>query len=85
MCGSYTSIGLIPFEFWCGESQLRELEEDMFVKDIEWAALTTNKELKGMFFENETLYMVIHLKPLFIKATINGKMLSRVFVYQSYP
>ncbi|XP_073222434.1 uncharacterized protein [Cicer arietinum] len=71
-----------PELFSSDVSQPKELERGVFVEDTEWVALTSDKEVNVKFFEKPTTNMVKHLNPLFIKATINSKIL--VMVPQEY-
>lgn len=53
-------------EFWGAEGQLEALED--------------NQITEGMLFEKPTMEMTKHLKPLYIKAYINGKPFNWVFL-----
>jgi hypothetical protein len=82
---SVNTIGLLPSKFFRNEGR-KALVGDVFVTDqvvAEWIDPTNQldgiKE-SGIFFAELTEGMANHLKPLYIKAQINGKPISRVFV-----
>lgn len=62
--------------------QPKWIEGDVFAKEEEWSTLAEpkNQVTRGMLFEIPTMEMTKHLKPLYIKAHINGKPFNRVFV-----
>jgi len=55
------TFGLIPFEAWGVNFQLRVLECDVFVEDTDISMLDEEKETKIILFENPTQEMVKHL------------------------
>lgn len=73
---------LIPSEFWAYAKQSNKLDGDVFVEDVECASLIIdpNQQGKAMIFEKPIEEMGRHLKPLYIRAHINDKTLSRVIV-----
>lgn len=58
------------------------LEGDVCAEEVEWTVLSDEAFLRlmGMPFDKPTEEMTEHLKPLYIKARLNGKEISRVFV-----
>jgi len=58
------------------------LKGDVYVEEAKWASLADPKVTKAaiMKFQKPLVEMFRHLKPLYIKATINRKPVSKVFV-----
>lgn len=78
------AISFIPSESWANEVQPESLEGDVFVEEVEWAALAEAEaaieSLKMMGFDKPYERMTKYLKSLYIKACINGKTISRVII-----
>lgn len=74
------TVALIPPWVLGKVSQPRELKWDTFVEYTECVSLTSDKKSEGIFFDKPNKKIVKRLKPLFIKATINGKVFNQVIV-----
>lgn len=76
------TIGLLLVVFWGAEGPPKTLEGNIFAEEAEWAMMVEpgNQITKDMLFEKPTMEMTKHLKPLYIKAHINGKPFNKVFV-----
>ena len=71
------TMGIIPLEFTDQASESWYLEDDLMVEEAECATLVW-KELEEIRFKKWT--KARHLRPLYIKAHINGKPISRVLI-----
>ena len=76
LCVEIDIVSLLPIEFSAETYAVKELEGDIFAAEEEWASLLDEKEEVDpamMQFENPIEVMTKHLKPLYIKASINDR------------
>ena len=71
------TIGIIPFKFANQDSNLWYLEGDVMVEEAECASLILAEPEEIRF---KRWAQLGHLRPLYIKAHINGKPVSRVLI-----
>ena len=86
------TIRVLPAEFAVKEDQPLQLEGDVLVEKATWATLAEDKELvdkdllieksndEGEVIKFEKLQLARHLRPLYIKAYIDSRAISRILI-----
>ena len=75
-------VCFIPIQFLANINQPNNLMGDVFAEEAEWAKLSKEVVNKPIFmqFPWPSEDLIQHLKPLYIKALINGKLINQVFI-----
>lgn len=84
-CADIEIVSLIPPEFWGTRDQPKSLEGDVFAEEAECASLTEPEGpvTEWMLFEKLTADITKHLKPLYIKSLLNGKLFHGVLMSEN--